>query len=353
MVATTSLFLCAYCRRPIFGYYNRWPDGTLACETCSHTLPQCRVCKRPLLDAGTGTICSSCTTRLPSCARCGTVISGAYWSFEGRSDRYCRTCWEGAPRCSACNLFADDGEQHGDRLFCHSCLQRLPRCGVCSGPLLGRYWSHGDDTMFCDDCEKHRPHCVACNAPVEYNAWEFERTRYLCSRCRPVAVLKQDAAEKLYRDVRARLARSLGIKLHSQPDFKLLTYQQMQKLEIDMDGETHSFVPAGKFVQVGQKRTIYIQRGQRLQTVMAVIAHEIAHAWQSEQCLDPASLTPLLSEGFAEWVAYRILDEVGGQSQQETMRTQNNIYGQGLRHFLAIEKQRGRDGVFTAARGVK
>jgi aminopeptidase N len=46
--------------------------------------------------------------------------------------------------------------------------------------------------------------------------------------------------------------------------------------------------------------------GCRANLVIRVTAHEYAHAWQGENC--PLLDDPLLREGFAEWVAYRVLE---------------------------------------------
>jgi hypothetical protein len=79
------------------------------------------------------------------------------------------------------------------------------------------------------------------------------------------------------------------------------------------------------------------------------LAHELAHAWQTEQGLHLKDAQ--VREGFAEWVAYRVLTVSGLPSLAERATRRDDVYGRGLRHFLNIENRFGYAGVVKRANG--
>ena len=104
-------------------------------------------------------------------------------------------------------------------------------------------------------------------------------------------------------------------------------------------------MPGEAFVEV------YISKpGCRGVLFLQVAAHELAHAWQGENC--PVLDDTLIHEGFAEWVSYQVLGEYAYAQAQEIMRARSDIYGQGLRRLLDIEASQGVDGVFRLCRAI-
>jgi hypothetical protein len=72
----------------------------------------------------------------------------------------------------------------------------------------------------------------------------------------------------------------------------------------------------------------------------AVLAHELAHAWQAENC--PEEQGTRLREGFAEWVAWRLLDGwEGGEPERAFIEARTDEYGMGFRLFRGLEESRG------------
>ena len=82
--------------------------------------------------------------------------------------------------------------------------------------------------------------------------------------------------------------------------------------------------------------------------LLQVAAHELAHAWQMESA--PLLRDPVLREGFAEWVAYRVLIALGEGEAAERMLAREDTYGQGVRRLLEIERQVGVRGVIEWCR---
>jgi len=76
--------------------------------------------------------------------------------------------------------------------------------------------------------------------------------------------------------------------------------------------------------------------------------HEWAHAWQGENC--PLLQDPLVREGFAEWAAYKTLQEMGAIKKMTLMAQQNGLYGEGLRQMLKLEQRDGVPGVLAFCR---
>ena len=54
-------------------------------------------------------------------------------------------------------------------------------------------------------------------------------------------------------------------------------------------------------------------------------------------------------EGFAEWVSYKVLEELGYRSQIAGMKSRKDIYGEGLRIMLKAEKRGGVEEVLRTA----
>ena len=81
-----------------------------------------------------------------------------------------------------------------------------------------------------------------------------------------------------------------------------------------------------------------------------VTAHELAHAWQSFHA--PSTQSLQIVEGFAEWVAYRVLLALGQQRDAARLTRRDDLYGKGLQYFIALEQRSGQQGVLQRARQV-
>jgi hypothetical protein len=73
------------------------------------------------------------------------------------------------------------------------------------------------------------------------------------------------------------------------------------------------------------------------------MAHEFAHAWQSEQ--SPNDMPQEVQEGFAEWVAYKLLEGWGCWKRIDRMLRREDLYGRGLKLVLQWEQTEGQVGV--------
>jgi hypothetical protein len=84
--------------------------------------------------------------------------------------------------------------------------------------------------------------------------------------------------------------------------------------------------------------------------MLTVSAHEYAHVWHAENHQDYTKTQPILREGFAEWVAYKVAQKFQRQEQMDLMlNPAGGVYYQGLLKFLQIEREQGVSGVLRFA----
>ncbi|HLY29501.1 MAG TPA: hypothetical protein VKQ36_00605, partial [Ktedonobacterales bacterium] len=108
----------------------------------------------------------------------------------------------------------------------------------------------------------------------------------------------------------------------------------------------------GFFVRARGQTAIYIEMGLTHGLLLGTLTHELGHAWQAEQLAPGAPhLDPLLEEGFAEWIAYHALQDRGYSTLTRRAMKRDDLYGRGLRRFLAIEQTHGLGGVLSVALG--
>jgi hypothetical protein len=206
----------------------------------------------------------------------------------------------------------------------------------------------GDLRFYCRDCFELRPRCDTCDRPVGSHYWTRPDGRKLCDRCQSTAITDPAVAYALYGRVRAALARELGISLREPCQLKLVNRKQLLSMvdksslsHLDSDSRGRCF---GLFFRQGTRRAIFIEYGLPQIVLLEVMAHEYAHAWQSENC--PSDVPPEAQEGFAEWVAYKLLQGWGCYRRSDRMLRRDDLYGRGLKLVLGWERAGGVAEVF-------
>ena len=106
----------------------------------------------------------------------------------------------------------------------------------------------------------------------------------------------------------------------------------------------------GLFLREGRHRAIFIEHGLPRIVLLEVLAHEFAHAWQSEQSPPDAPLE--VQEGFAEWVSYKLLESLGCHKRMARILKRDDLYGQGLQQVLAWERESGVAGVLAKVKNI-
>lgn len=343
------------------------------------------------------------------CQLCGRRISGKAISYHhpqwprGLALRVCQNCERDNPHCRICGLPLPGGDQAEDarldrtslpvrRDICETCQKSIKLCLSCGEEIRGRYLEFDGVGPYCQNCHKKLPPCDICTAPLTREHWLLSDGRTMCTYCHATAVYEPGDATILYEEMKSVAAQLLGLSLNVPTGLALVDRNQLAEVirgvitaagDAGRPGHATQELDAqrtlGIYARKGMRRGIYIQTGLPRLLFLQVAAHEYAHAWQGENCpllaaisstaaasngspdisSTPTSLSdsssplePILPsvahEGFAEWVAYKVLGHYGYRRGRERMLARTDIYGQGLRWALQVEKNCGSQGVLKA-----
>jgi hypothetical protein len=169
-------------------------------------------------------------------------------------------------------------------------------------------------------------------------------------------VLDDGAVRAVFAEALRLAERTAQMRLGAVPALDIVERRQMGEVrrryahtgQVEPDGASSQHV-LGFFVRENQATTIYVEMGLPRPLLLGTLAHELAHAWQVE--LAPSVTDPLLREGFAEWVAHHVLVAGGYRPVAARVTRRDDVYGRGLRHFMALERVGGRQRVMAAAKG--
>ncbi len=227
------------------------------------------------------------------------------------------------------------------------------RCLACGRPVAGQAVEINGVAPYCAECCRARPPCDVCGAPLTDSRWELSDGRITCAVCHSTAVYTPAAAQAAYAQVTGLVTGGLGLALRVPTGLALVDRRQLagiiraQQISEVQDADRL----LGLYARRGIRRGIYAQTGLPRVLLMQVAAHEYGHAWQGENC--PLLRDPLVREGFAEWVAYKVLAELRQARRLALMQTRTDIYGQGLRWALDLESRVGVPGVVGACRAAR
>lgn len=148
----------------------------------------------------------------------------------------------------------------------------------------------------------------------------------------------------LFRQVR-QICAGMGLAVPRDILLKVRPQDEVQVQYISGGGRS---IEVGGYYQAYNPETIWIVAGQPQAETAACMAHEFAHAWQSTEA--PLQDRTVV-EGFARWVEYHVLLQLGDESRAQGLaRSPDPDYGGGLRLFLELERRGGTPAVMKAAR---
>ncbi len=349
--------LCHLCGQKIVGSYFVYDNGLMVCDRCDRTFEHCSRCKIPsrqLTRTRDGQFCPTCLKEAPVCALCNTPIVGSYLTYD-KTMIVCEHCNNTVPHCQQCNRPSHQLTRVRGESVCSICLQKLPVCACCEQPILGKYFIIGDSPLrYCETCLTTRPRCDICTVPLNAQGRVFHgsgRDTYRCATCLSTAVTTQQEAERLYRETSALLKRELALEIPTLPKLNLVERSTLAKLHQQEPITSTTLGPEqhllGFYSSAGTNKNIYIEQLLPQTLFRAVAAHELAHAWQSLHA--PQNQPAKIVEGFAEWVAYRTMLALGEQRNAARLTRREDLYGEGLQYFIALERQSGRQEVFRRA----
>lgn len=332
------------------------------------------------------------------CHICGRQLSGRYYQYDSGLV-VCATCDDRSPRCARCNVPLPPAESAliaGRVRLCRGCRAVVSLCASCNEPIIHEWYTFGEivpapERRFCTRCVQSRPRCDLCHAPTSVSPTVLSHGQFRCALCASDMVLQEPAIRSSYVDAVATFQRITGRRLETIPPLHVVGRLEMtsarrqflqgtqhihhtpapppqqlgrlirQSLPIPdehaiqrehLDDEAEARHTLGFFVRTGDRMAIYIEMGLTRGLLLGTLTHELGHAWQSEQLAHGTPhLDPLIEEGFAEWIAYHALKDRGYITLTERATKRDDLYGRGLRHFLAIERARGLGGVLSAALG--
>ncbi|HEX8996920.1 MAG TPA: hypothetical protein VF812_12905 [Ktedonobacterales bacterium] len=308
------------------------------------------------------------------CHLCGQQVVGRYYQYSNGLT-VCSSCERTAPRCARCRAPTTAAGASVSRkgvLLCGRCNRDSFHCDACGEPILGAWYSFQElivspePRRYCAECVRDRPRCDLCHAPTGAGSVTLTDGQYRCVLCATDLVIGEPAIRLIYTDALAQLATIVDDPLRRTPPLDVVSRRRMGetrrayarevgRLPLPMppgvdEGASGRHV-LGFFVRSQGKPVIYVEAGLTRGLLLGTLAHELGHAWQSEQLGAAAiRIDPLVSEGFAEWVAYHTLMARGMRTLATRAREREDVYGHGLERLLTMERAKGRGAVLQAAR---
>ncbi|MBN2056769.1 hypothetical protein JW905_17710 [bacterium] len=349
--------VCDRCGRALLGKYVEFERGerTLRlCDECRRKAVTCAACGLPIIGKATllrgQHYCTDCLEHRQRCALCDRPVGERFWRYQTTAGEsvFCDDCYRDRPHCSVCGLPFNGGYEVDGKPVCGECFDNLPRCGACGRVMTDHSWKYpGSEKKFCDRCRVERKRCDVCGVPLGNRFRVLSDGRRLCDACSRHGVVRREDALRLYRKT-ARLMAAMGMKLDILPELVLTDGDRLERLARDIPGGDPDKA-TGLFRQQGDDRTVYVITALPPRVLVAVAAHELAHAWHTAHSSREQSR--LLKEGFAEWVSYQVLARLKMTDQMAVIEARQDMYGMGFRKIRAIEKKRGFSGVLEYVTG--
>lgn len=304
------------------------------------------------------------------CHLCGGQVAGRYYQYSNGLT-VCASCERTAPRCARCRAPTSAGASVSPRgvILCANCKREAFVCDTCGEPILGAWYSFqelitmAESRRYCAACVQQRPRCDLCHAPTGSGSVTLTDGQYRCVLCASDLVIGEPAIRLAYTDALAQLEAIVRAPLRQSPPLEVVSRRRMGETRRSFAREA-GHTPAqphddsaptrhvlGFYVRSQGRPTIYVEAALTRGLLLGTLAHELGHAWQAEQMgAATASADALISEGFAEWVAYHTLMARGMRTLASRATQRDDLYGRGLNHLLEVERREGRDAVLRLAR---
>lgn len=343
-VPASAALRCDICKKEITGKYVTGPDHTTYCWDCYTKYPSCTVCGKiykSLIDVDGKKICRDCYSKLKKCDICGKALLGEYVTYPELKMNVCGDCERTAPRCDACGRPAKRLNRVGNAMLCNDCAPKTNRCYSCGDALLDnyKYFENDESKKYCQKCVSKYPKCANCGAPSGPRGTRLDDGRYLCQDCRAEAIFDPALITPVKLRVLKFLEHGMTMEIEHNINYAVQDEKFLEKKSKGMSKDIN-----GMFYRKGNDYNVYVLYGLRKKDLIWVLAHEITHAWQAENCSD--RLTDEEREGFAQWIAYKTALNFGYRQYSENMREGDSIYSTGLNRMIDIEKKGGFRAVF-------
>jgi hypothetical protein len=268
-------------------------------------------------------------------------LTGNYTRYPALQLKVCPQCEHDKPHCQNCGVPLRELNREGKAILCDRCAKEVDKCFSCGEPLLKDYsFFEGNKALkYCFACIARYPRCDDCGAPSGPSGTKLDDGRNLCPECRKVALFDLGIITSIKKKVFAFVTVNMRMPVKHNIGFSLQDRNFLNQKASKIHGDLN-----GLFYRKGDNYDIYVLYGLREKDLLSVLAHELTHAWEAENCGDDGPLED--QEGFAQWVAYKTLINFAYSDYASLMTEGDNIYAKGLTKMLKIEQNGGAGGVF-------
>lgn len=279
---------------------------------------------------------------------------------------------QGDYHCATCKKEFAKGFTVKGRFYCPEHVNSaLPHCHNCDRAINGTYTQLTEQKYsICDSCRNDFAQCFLCSMPADpqTGGLDLRDGRAICGQHRKTAVKSTQEAKRLFKQASSEVKDTFGRGLNLKKPVKDVRLVGFSELEGASHKSGHgNGLKAGRvlglttivFVTQGSKKwlepaVIHLLNNVPARRMLGVCAHEYAHVWHAQNHDSYSETQPILREGFAEWVAYKVAQRHGRSDQMKLMLNPNGgVYYRGLRKFLELERRRGVDGVLSYAKQAK
>ncbi len=234
-------------------------------------------------------------------------------------------------------------------------------CAVCGTLPFGSIYLvtdavTGEKATVCTNCAALYPDCFLCGLPANTNAAGFmllPDERALCARDGKTAILREDEAMRICREVRDELDRVFS-RFMSFPEtnVSLAFVDRVHLLELfKLAGNDYHCPNVWGYTQTSTNRgrveyRISLMSGLLPSWFRATCAHEYTHTWLAEHVSRHRreTLGRDAEEGFCELMAYLLMDAQHDEAQKRMILRNQYTRGQ-IALFVAAQNQYGLNDV--------
>ncbi|MGM9992439.1 MAG: hypothetical protein ACI376_06275 [Candidatus Bruticola sp.] len=293
------------------------------------------------------------------CSKCGCVISGSYYKMSDGSI----VCPNDSPKCFICGEICTDRYyilKSGRTICAKDMDKQIPACSCCHRkPTDAAIVRLRDNLVSCSQCWNSKlPRCFLCNLPISSGGLIFSDGRHLCPYHSASAINDQHSAE-IYFDKAKQLIKQYVSPSINIDDASISIHivdknVLCEKMRSGGDPSPSLELTSGRTLQykIGGRMLfrIYVLQGLPSEDFLTTMVHECGHVWQMKNIVTP--LSQRRQEGFCEWLAYKVNNQLHRQTQIQLLEAKNdNVYHKGLLEYLDLEKRRGRSAVLSYALG--
>jgi hypothetical protein len=192
----------------------------------------------------------------------------------------------------------------------------------------------------CASCARIETRCFECGLPVKDHFLKLEGGHLLCQKDAASAVMTQGDAERVFEEAKRDLLKlfsGFGFSPNRNITIRLVDGLELRALHKSQRSWHDESLTLGltqtRFVREGElTHKIYLLKGMSPSRLLAVGAHEYAHAWLHENLSRDRQIEANTVEGFCEVVAYQLMSQRNDERQKKVILA--NAYTRGQINVL-------------------